>query len=92
MYLYLGQDSVVLTDDVVGIFDLDNTTVSKITRETLRKTEQKKETVAVGYDLPKSYVVCAGADKKNTVYLCSVTPATLAKRCREKRQSFQSDE
>ena len=92
MYLYLGQDSVGLTDDVVGIFDLDNTTVSKITREMLRKTEQKKETLAVGFDLPKSYVVCADKSKKNTVYLCSVTPSTLAKRCREKRRAFQTEE
>ncbi len=84
MYLYLGQDTVVLTDDVIGIFDLDNTTVSKITRDSLHKTEQKKETVVVGSDLPKSYVVCADANKKNTMYLCSVTPVTLAKRIRIK--------
>ena len=84
MYLYLGQDAVVLTDDVIGIFDLDNTTVSKITRETLRKTERKKETVVVGFDLPKSYVVCSNANKENKTYLCSVTPVTLAKRIRIK--------
>ena len=31
MYLHLGQDTVVRTGDVVGIFDLENSSVSKIT-------------------------------------------------------------
>ena len=84
MYLYLGQDTVIQTRDIIGIFDLDNTTVSKITRETLRKTDQKKETVSVGFDLPKSYIVCADKNGKQTVYLSPVTPATLVKRIQKK--------
>ena len=63
MYLHLGQDTVICTDDIIGIFDLDNTTVSKITRDMLRTVEQNNQTVTVGTDIPKSYVVCA---KKNT--------------------------
>ena len=29
MYLHLGNAVLVKTDEVIGIFDLDNTTVSK---------------------------------------------------------------
>ena len=70
MYVHLGQDTVILTKDIIGIFDLDNTTVSKITREMLRTTEQNGETKTVGMEIPKSFVVCSNAEKKNTVWIC----------------------
>ncbi len=42
MYLHLGQDVVVRSRDIVGIFDIENTSVSKITKEYL--TDQEKKT------------------------------------------------
>ena len=30
MYLHLGQDVVVRSRDIIGIFDIENTSVSKI--------------------------------------------------------------
>ena len=41
MYLHLGQDTVIRTGDIIGIFDLDITTVSKHTRDYLAKAEKK---------------------------------------------------
>ena len=41
MYLHLGQDTVIKTDEVVGIFDLDTATISKYTREYLAQAEKK---------------------------------------------------
>lgn len=35
MYLHLGQYTVVHTGDIVGIFDLDNSSVSRSTKEYL---------------------------------------------------------
>ncbi|MGN0635731.1 MAG: extracellular matrix regulator RemB [Acutalibacteraceae bacterium] len=85
MYLHLGVDSVVRCRDIIGIFDLDNTTVSKITRETLNKSEKNGETVTVGYDIPKSFVVCAEKRGENKVYISPVTPATLTRRIKQKK-------
>ena len=84
MYLHLGLDTVVQTKNIIGIFDIDNTTVSKITRETLKKAEQNGEAVTIGYDLPKSYIVCAEKEKKNMIYISPVTPVTLTKRIQKK--------
>ena len=84
MYLHLGQDIVICTKEIVGIFDLDNTTVSKITREMLRTVEQNGQALSIGTDIPKSFVVCAAKEKKNTVYISPVTPATLTKRIQKK--------
>ena len=58
MYLHLGQDALVKTSDVIGIFDLDNTTVSKNTRDFLARAEKKGRVVNVAADLPKTFVVC----------------------------------
>lgn len=85
MYLHLGADSVVRCRDIIGIFDLDNTTVSKITRETLGKAEKNGEVVTVGYDIPKSFVVCAKKRGENKVYISPVTPATLTRRIKQKK-------
>lgn len=40
MYLSIGGDMAVRDRAVIGIFDLDNTTYSKRTRELLRRAEE----------------------------------------------------
>ena len=86
MYLHLGQDVVVRTGDIIGIFDMDNTTVSPRTREFLKVAEKEKRVTYVSMDLPKSFVVCAPKEErhKTTVYIAQVAPATLRKRARMK--------
>ncbi len=83
MYLHLGQSTVITTNDLIGIFDMDNTTVMKSTRDYLTKAEKSGEVVNVSYELPKSFVVCA--DKKNKekkVYITQISPSTLLKRAK----------
>ena len=78
MYLSIGNDMAVRDRSVIGIFDMDNTTTSKRTREFLAKAEQNGEVVPCD-DLPKSFVLTAeyGLDR---VYLTSLSAATLEKR------------
>lgn len=66
MYLHLGQDKVVSMDEIVGIFDLDTSTVSKATRDYLAKAEKDGCVTNVCTDLPKSFIVCIGRDQKRT--------------------------
>ena len=40
MYLHLGQDIIVNERDIVGVFDLDNSTISRHTREFLSKAQK----------------------------------------------------
>lgn len=79
MYLYLGQDTVINTRSLVGIFDLETTSVSRLTRAYLSKAQRKGIIVEVSPDLPKSFVVCR-EKQKNLVYLSQISPATLRKR------------
>ena len=75
MYLYLGGDSVVKSDDIIGVFDMDTSTVNKATRDYLTEAERDKRIIYVNYDLPKSFMVC----NKN-VYVCPLNTATILKR------------
>ena len=85
MYVFLGQDKVICTRDIIGIFDLDNTTVSKITRKMLHDAEQKGDVITIAGDLPKSYTVCAEKKGEQQIYISPVTPSTLTKRIRRKK-------
>lgn len=81
MYIHLGQDTVLNTADVVGIFDLDNATVSKRTRDFLARCEKNGEVINVSYELPKSFVVCVPPGKKSrNIYISQISSTTLAKR------------
>lgn len=82
MYLYLGQDTMVASNRIVGVFDLDNTTVSPQTREFLAKAQKEGRVVNVTRELPKSFIVC-GDGGRETVYLSQMSAATLLRRARE---------
>ncbi len=56
MYLPIGNDMSVRTSAVIGIFDMDNTTTSKRTRDFLRRAQEEGNVISCD-DLPKSYVV-----------------------------------
>jgi len=79
MYLHLGQSVVVPEADVIGIFDLDNTTGSHITRKFLGDAEKAGCVVNVSDELPRSFIV-SGKDKEIKVYLSQLSPQTLLKR------------
>lgn len=80
MFLHLGQDRVVSYSDIIGIFDLDNTTVSKSTRNFLNLSERKKEVVTVSYELPKSFIVSSDKYNENRVFISPISTSTLQKR------------
>ncbi len=80
MYLFLGQDTVVPLQEVVGIFDMDNTTVSKSTRAFLSEAERRGEVITISNDLPKSFIVCDSKTNGRTVYISQISCATLLKR------------
>lgn len=92
MYLHLGQSVVVPLRDVVGIFDLDNTTSSHRTRAFLARAEREGNVINVSEELPRSFVLCRRKGKR-LVYLSQLSPATLARRAAEgfPRQNVKLD-
>lgn len=77
MFLHLGCHVSVAIKDIVGIFDLDNASTSRITRDFLQAAEKDGMVVPVGSDLPKSLVVCCPEGSWQRVYISPLAPATL---------------
>ena len=78
MYLNIGNDLSVRDRNIIGIFDMDNTSTSKRTREFLDKAESEGQVVPCD-DLPKSFIVTVeyGFDR---VYLTTLSSSTLERR------------
>ena len=83
MDLHLGQSTVITLNEIIGIFDLDNTTVSKKTRDYLATAEKEGRVRVVSQELPKSFIVCSSEKEKNSVYLSQISTSTLLKRTEE---------
>jgi len=79
VYLHLGGDTVIRKDEIVGIFDLENSTISVRTREFLTEAEKNGKIVNVSAELPKSFVVCQ-EQGVTRIYICQLLPGTLIKR------------
>lgn len=79
MYLFLGGDVSVREDSIIGVFDMDNTTVAASTRKLLSRAQKENKVVTVSYELPKSFCLAAEGNKE-TVYISQISPATLKKR------------
>lgn len=82
MYLYLGSDKVVRSQDVLGIFDIENTSVSKFTREFLNRPGKNHEVFNVSYEMPKSFILCQEKEK-TVIYISQISPQTLLKRANQ---------
>ena len=83
MYLHLGNKTIISSDEIIGIFDLDTATVSKRTRDFLSKNEKNKSIVNVSYEIPLSFVVCEDKEKNKKIYFSPVSSTTLNKRAEE---------
>lgn len=76
MYLHIGGDYIINSKNILGIFDMENTTISKYTRSFLANMEKNKKIINTSYELPKSFIVCT--DGK--VYISQISSKTLEKR------------
>ena len=79
MYIHLGNNTMLRTDEIIGVFDLDNTTVSKRTRDFLSRAEKEKRVISTSYELPKSFVI-ARKNEETLIYLSQLSTNTLLKR------------
>ena len=78
VYLSIGNDLAVRESSIIGVFDMDNTSTSKRTREFLAKAEKEGQVIPCD-DLPKAFVITAEYGL-NRVHLTALSSATLEKR------------
>ena len=79
MYIHLGRDYVLNDRDIIGIFNLETTTISPRGREFLNHAQKNGAVVSLSDELPQSYVLADGG-VVDTVYLSELSSAVLRRR------------
>ncbi len=81
-YVNIGGETIINSDEIVGIFDIDKTTVHKNNRNYLSNAEKRGKIISVAEKIPKSFIVCKNKSE-NMVYITPLAPITLFKRISE---------
>lgn len=76
MYISLGNGKFAANTDIIGIFDLDITSQSHLTRKYLNAAEKAGKVINASEDIPKSFLVT----KEGNVYISQPATATLIRR------------
>ena len=80
MYLHLDANTVIRTREIVAILDIENSSVSRITREFVAAARDRGViTYLTGTELPKSFLLCQSGGV-GRVYVSHLAPSTLRRR------------
>ena len=63
MFLHVGNNKNIRIRDVVGIFDMDNATVSSVTRKYLSQRQKESAVESAAEDIPKSFILYRDKDE-----------------------------
>ena len=80
MYLHIGNGKSVRKKQIIGIFDLDTSTVSKIGKDFINKMQKAGSVEYEDYDLPRSFVLVEESDGYK-VRLSRISSGGLKMRC-----------
>ena len=79
MFLHLGGNVVVPSEDIIGVFDYNAIMYSSDTTQFLRLAEEDGFVEKISKDRPKS-VIIAEINKKSKIFLSPISSSTLNKR------------
>lgn len=74
MYLHAGNNKIIREKNIIGIFDMDNSTVSSITRKFLSDAERNMLVVSAKDEIPKSFILY----KENNKYMICFSQISTA--------------
>ena len=63
MYLHVGNNKNIRLRNVVGIFDMDNATISSVTRKYLTAKQRKELVESAVMEIPKSFILYRDEDE-----------------------------
>ena len=86
MYLHAGNNKIIRTKSIIGIFDMDNATMGADTRAFLKATEKKGNLELSKEEIPKSFILY---EKDDTASVCISQLSTLSLASRIKKPSYK---
>jgi hypothetical protein len=84
MYLHAGNNKNIREKNIIGIFDIESSTVSDLTKKYLSEAEKRGEVEsAAGDELPKSFILYFDNNQEFKVCLSQLSTASLDGRIEE---------
>ncbi len=68
MYLHIGNGITVRKKNIIGIFDLDSSTVSSVTKKYINKNEKEGNILYGDSDLPRTFILHEEEKGKKKTY------------------------
>ncbi len=85
IFLHVGHSKSVRARDIVGIFDMDTSTVSRVTKNFLNTSQKKGEVENTTTEIPKSFIlVCKRKERKPKTVISQLAVNTLTERLKRK--------
>ncbi len=85
MLIHIGKNVGIREKDIVGVFDLENSTVKEASRRFLVESEKKNIVTYATENIPKSFVVTSGKDGTH-VFLTQLSAKALVGRAENTEQ------
>ena len=82
MYLHAGNHKNIRQRDIIGIFDMDNATLSKISQLYLAAADARGEIESAREEIPKSFILYREKGK-NKICFSPLSSTSLLGRCEE---------
>ncbi len=83
MYLHAGNNKIIRTKSIIGIFDMDNATLGADTRKFLKKAEKSGNLEISKTEIPKSFILYEKNDKTAAVCISQLSTLSLASRIKK---------
>ena len=83
MYLHAGNNKIIRTKSIIGIFDMDNATMGQDTKKFLKETEKKGNLELSKEEIPKSFVLYEKEDGETAVCITQLSTVSLASRIKK---------
>lgn len=68
MYLHIGNGINIRKKKVIGIFDLDSSTISSVTKRYINKNEKEGNILYGDSDLPRTFILHEEGEGENKKY------------------------
>ena len=79
MYFHIGNNKNIREKRIIGIFDIESSTISGVTRKYLAEAEKRGEVESSTEELPKSFVLYEEDQKQRICFSQLSTPALLGR-------------
>ncbi len=79
MFIHIGDNIAIPLKGIVGVFDLEGTTITGSTRDFLKIAEEEGFVTTVSGKMPRSFIV-SEQNKQSAVYVTPISVSTIKKR------------